>query len=174
MADLLSRVKEHAPAASWLTQESATTACLALSTQYEVRHLLVGALFSSRVASSLTANFAELAVSDQGILELAKSKKAPPGLNNVLQQKSNASWITKIEKALRCTLEEPAPKENWKRATTKAWCLFFLHHQNTVSLTSSLLGGFVGADGRRLEEISAEAADDCDPFALADVLASIV
>ena len=62
MADLLSRVKEHAPAASWLTQESATTACLALSTQYEVRHLLVGALFSSRVASSLTTNFAELAV----------------------------------------------------------------------------------------------------------------
>ena len=47
------------------------------------------------------------------------------------------------------------------------------HTDDAEQLITSVLGGFVSADARRLEELVAEVQDDADPLAVADCVLAV-
>jgi hypothetical protein len=79
---------------------------------------------------------------------------------SIASDKDFEPYVESIAGALRCSLTEVASKEQWKRATSKLSCYTALHTDHAEDWVSSVLGGIVKADTRRLDDVRSCIEDD--------------
>lgn len=168
------RVSTHAPPAAWLGPHETTAACVASALAENVRDLTLGALFSGRVARSLGAAASGVRVTRGELLALfASAPRTSVDVETSLALPYTRTLTGRIERVLRCTLDEPGPAAKWARPSVRAQVAVACHTDDAEQLITSVLGGFVSADARRLEELVAEVQDDADPLAVADCVLAV-
>lgn len=172
--NLALRVSTHAPAAAWLGPRETTAACVAAALADGVRDLTLGALFSTRVSRSVGDAASGVRVtSDELLALLGSTPRTSAELEAALALPYTKGLTSRLEKALRCTLDEPGPAARWARPTVRAQVALACHFADFEHLVTSVLGGFVSADARRLEELVADTQDAADPLAVADCVLAL-
>lgn len=172
--DLALRVSTHAPAAAWLGARETTAACIAAGLAEGVRDDILGALFSDRVSKSVRAAASSVRVTSDELLALfASTPRTSADLEAALALPYAKRLTDRLQKALRCTLDEPGPAAKWARPAVRAQMALACHADDYEALVASVLGGFVSADARRLEELVADTQDAADPLAVADCVLAL-
>ena len=172
--DLAVRVSAHAPAAAWLGPRETTAACIAAGLADGVRDDILGALFSDRVSKSVRAGASSVRVTSDELLALfASTPRTSADLEAALALPYTRGLTDRLQKALRCTLDEPGPAAKWARPAARAQMALACHADDYEHLVASVLGGFVSADARRLEELVADTQDATDPLAVADCVLAL-
>ena len=168
------RLSTHAPPAAWLGARETTAACVAAGLADGVRDLTLGALFSGRVSRSIGAAASSVRVTSDEILALfANAPRTSAEVETALTLPYTIGLAKRLERAMRCTLEEPGPAAKWTRPAVRAQVILACHTDDFEHLVTSVLGGFVGADARRLEELVADTQDAADPLAVADCVLAL-
>jgi len=74
----------------------------------------------------------------------------------------------RVGEALKCTLEEKAVAEVWKRVSVQLACVLAMYGQeNPILKLDSVLGSIVRSDSRRVEDLHFECLEDPpDPYPL--------
>ena len=88
------------------------------------------------------------------------SKTVSAWRNDPSKHVVSVSWL--LESAAR-----------WARPTVRAQVALACHFADFEHLVTSVLGGFVSADARRLEELVADTQDAADPLAVADCVLAL-
>ena len=172
--DLALRLSTHAPPAAWLGPRETTAACVAAALADGVRELTLGALFSDRVSRSVGAVASGVRVSSDELLALfGSAPRTSAELEAALALPYTKGLVGRLQKALRCTLEEPGPAAKWARPAVRAQVALACHADDFEHLVSKVLGGFVSADARRLEELVADTQEAADPLAVADCVLAL-
>lgn len=172
--DLSLRISTHAPAAGWLAPRETAAACIAASLSDGIRELTLGALFSGRVSRSIAAGAPGVRVNSAELLTLFDGlPRTSADIEAALESSYTRGVLAKLQKALRCTLDEPGPAAKWARPSVRAQVALACHTDDYEHLASKILGGFVSADARRLEELVADTQDTADPLAVADYVLAL-
>jgi len=172
--DLALRVSTHAPPAAWLGPRETTAACVAAALADGVRDDALGALFSGRVSRSIGAAASSVRVtSDELVALFASAPRTSADVEAALHHPYMKSLTGRLGKALRCTLEEPGPAAKWGRPAVRVQMALACHIDDAEHLAASVLGGFVSADARRLEELVADTQESADPLAIADAVLAL-
>lgn len=70
------------------------------------------------------------------------------------------SYEQEFEAALRCSLLEASARQQWDKSTQRAACYVAMHSDAAEERIAAVLGCFVKADSRRLDELRITAEDN--------------
>lgn len=144
-----------------LSSVEALAASLAATTARDVESM-AGMLQSSYAARLVTKNATRIAMSLEEWVSLftGESFRQHRDVDSVCADSGFEETVTKIEKALKCSLDETRATEAWKRKSTRVAVFFALHMEDVESAVSASLGGLVKSDLRRLEDLRNEVEDE--------------
>ena len=97
---------------------------------------------------------------DELIGSAGEQRVSDSGIGNLLQSAQLSDHVSKMERSLRCTLDEASCKAAWQQSLKKMTFYYALHkdadNHPACSEVSTLLGSFVEADRRRVEDLQYE------------------
>ena len=171
--NLALRVSTHAPAAAWLGPPDDGRVRRRRPRRRRPRLDGRRALFDSRLAQRRRRRVGRARDERRAPRPPRRTPRTSAELEAALALPYTKGLTSRLEKALRCTLDEPGPAARWARPAVRAQVALACHFADFEHLVTSVLGGFVSADARRLEELVADTQDAADPLAVADCVLAL-
>lgn len=82
------------------------------------------------------------------------------GISALANSKPFLPHSTAIAAALRCSLSEPVAAASWQRPMSRISCYVSLYSDSCEQWMSTVLGGLVRADARRLDDVRSSTEDN--------------
>ena len=143
-------------AGGWLTDVECVQ--IAISCKVAAPMDLLGLMFPRNVASVLKPHTATLAITDQewsGLFSNDVSHAHTAEASRILRSPLLQSETHLLQTALRSTIVEATPKIAWQRPVSRVAVYVGMHFVNHEDTISAVLGGVVGSDSRRLDDLRA-------------------
>ena len=126
-------------------------------------------LFSSRDVKYHIAPNADklrLSVNEFGALVRSAVRRAPLSCAKVVAFKDMEGHITRMERALVCTLSEQRQLKHWDSASVRLATMVSLYYDEPIEYVNAAVWGTVRADKRRVEDLHERMAHDTTPLML--------
>lgn len=158
-----------------LTDAQSLQAALAVGTRQP--NDLLRFLFSSHIARRCVDAGAQVALTTDEfrvVFGPGACLTCEGGVGSLVKSAEFAPHGRSLAKALRCTIGERGPADEWNRPHSKAAIFYGLHANDFCGVMQAALGVFVHADRRRVEELAEDVdADGPDVMLLAQCILAL-
>lgn len=144
------------------TAREAVTASLAACLRTEAEAVLPFVTHGRR-GDALLSHVDAIGISNGDFATLladARSAEGAAALAALVRQPEFMAYSTRIEAALRATLEEDGPSEAFSVPTRRAAVYWAMHNDDPPARIALCLGAFVDADSGRIEELASQFEDE--------------
>lgn len=163
-------------ASSNLSDLDSVALCLACLLPKD-RNEIAGFMFSSQHTRSIKAHAEEIAISNGEFCDLfgkCSHLLSSDQIHAVVETREASAILKELEICLQCSLIEKTAKAAWARESTKLACIIGMHTDDAEEIISSLLGGLVRADLRRLDDMRCNIEDsDSDTLMLVKAVTAL-